>query len=151
MRKIYKSLDFRKYETEVWELKNIDGLEAKNSQLLQHIDQLKEKYKGLLANIFTFGQIKKLVDADKRICWSSEHIGSAIALRSVSPKAYQYVWTNNYPLSAMSTLRCWVPKVDVSEKILKPVVTIIKRKPPILVKWKEFVCLPLTKSVYQIK
>jgi hypothetical protein len=44
----------------------------------------------LLARIFTSGQIKKLSNPDRNIQWSPEDIGTAISLRSVSPKAYRY-------------------------------------------------------------
>jgi len=56
--------------------------------------------------VFTPGQVKKLMfSKDKRIKWSAEDISSAIALRSVSAKAYNYLReVKKIPLPCIQTL-----------------------------------------------
>lgn len=64
----------------------------------------------ILHTVFTPGQVKKIVSANKsRIKWTIEDIISAIALRSVSARAYNYLrGVQKIPLPCVATLRNWV-------------------------------------------
>jgi len=80
--------------------------------------------------VFTPGQVKKLMfSKDKRIKWSAEDISSAIALRSVSAKAYNYLReVKKIPLPCIQTLRNWNANFDVQPGILKDVLKIMHIK-----------------------
>lgn len=119
-------IDFRAQD-EIQELKEkLKSLENEKSELSNKM----KHYDDVLANIFTEGQIKKLLYSEKakKMHWSPDDIASAISLRSVSPKAYRYLRANNYPLPAMSTLRKWVSNFNVDQGILKNVLTLMKKK-----------------------
>src|SRR5580765_2930495 len=64
----------------------------------------------MLHTIFISGQVKKIISANKsRIKWTIEDITSAIALRSVSARAYNYLrGVKKIPLPCVATLRKWV-------------------------------------------
>lgn len=84
-----------------------------------------------MKKVFSQGQIIKLLGSEtsnKRIRWLPEDITSAISLRSVSPKAYRYLRDNNYPLSALSTLRKWVLNIDISPGIFKTIINLMNNK-----------------------
>lgn len=79
----------------------------------KEIDKVKETQKiatDALHKFFTPGQIKILMSTNNstRIKWSSEDIISAIALRSLSPKAYRFLRkVRKMPLPCISTLNNW--------------------------------------------
>lgn len=60
----------------------------------------------ILHTIFTPGQVKKIISANEsRIKWTIEDITSAIALRSVSARAYNYLReVLKIPLPCVATL-----------------------------------------------
>lgn len=61
-----------------------------------------------------------------RIKWSSEDIISAIALRSLSPKAYTYLRSvKKIPLPCAATLHNWVASFNVAPGILTDVIKIM--------------------------
>lgn len=94
------------------ELKEIEM--RKQNRLLQTL--IKNKVYKILTPIFTPGQIYKLLHPkQKSVKWAEEDMVSAIALRSVSPKAYRYLRKEGYPLPALNTLRKWAAKVDIEE------------------------------------
>lgn len=102
-----------------------------------------------MAKVFSKGQIRKLLETnvEKRIRWSPEDMTAAISLRSVSPKAYRYLRTNNYPLPAMSTLRRWISKIDVNPGILKTVISLMEKKADYLEK-NERLCVLTFDEIY---
>lgn len=65
------------------------------------IKNTETKASHILRIIFTPGQVKRLMSpSNNRIMWSDEDISSAIALRSVSAQAYNYLRdVRNIPLS----------------------------------------------------
>lgn len=90
---------------------------------------MEKKVYEILQNVFTSQQIHKLMNPQKkRVKWGIEDITSAIALRSVSPKAYRYLKKNNYPLPWLSTLRNWVSCLDLTEGVLLKILALMKRK-----------------------
>ncbi|XP_071643599.1 uncharacterized protein [Temnothorax longispinosus] len=98
------------------------------------IDKLKESLKtttDALHKLFTPGQIKILMspNANPRIRWSSEDITSAIALRSLSPKAYRFLRNvKKLPLPSISILQNWCATFNVQPGILKDVFKIMEDK-----------------------
>lgn len=110
---IYKNFFCRKVEQdEIWELKaKLSTLEKENETLIEHLRNSESKIKhfeAMFGKIFTSGQMKRILDPDnKRLQWSSEDIASAISLQRVSPKAYLYLRSLNYPLPALTTLQKW--------------------------------------------
>ncbi|CAH0548841.1 unnamed protein product [Brassicogethes aeneus] len=90
--------------------KKIKTLEEENVKLKQEVEDAKnvtiKRYEDALAQVFTPGQIEKLLNPNKEIDWTSEEIASAISLYSVSPLAYRYlILAHNYPLPEILTLR----------------------------------------------
>lgn len=64
-----------------------------------------------------------------RIKWSSEDIISAIALRSLSPKAYTYLRNvKKFPFPCAATLHNWVASFNVAPGILIDVIKIMTDK-----------------------
>jgi len=62
----------------------------------------------ILHTVFTSGQVKKIVANKSRVKWTIEDITSAIALRSVNARAYNYLReVRKIPLPCVSTLRNW--------------------------------------------
>lgn len=61
----------------------------------------------ILCRIFAPGQVKKLMSPmNRRIIWTIEDIRSAVALRSVSSKAYVYLReVQKIPLPCIATLK----------------------------------------------
>jgi hypothetical protein len=107
-------------ESEVCELREkVKRLELENLSLLT--DQLKiakvnqkKEVETILGRVFTPGQMKKLMNPEKKsIKWCPEDISSAISFRSVTPKGYRYLRTNNHPLPGLSTLRTWAATFDI--------------------------------------
>lgn len=83
----------------------------------------------MLKKIFTPKQIDLLLHEKKsKVKWSIEDIASAIALRSLSPKAYRYLRKNNFPLPGLSTLKEWASRLDLSVGVLKDILTLMKNK-----------------------
>ncbi|KAL3288127.1 hypothetical protein HHI36_002576 [Cryptolaemus montrouzieri] len=75
-----------------------------------------------LEKIFTNGQLKRIMQPEKKWCrWTPEDIASAISLSSVTPKGYRYLRKNGHPLPALSTLRKWAATISVSQGILSDV------------------------------
>lgn len=62
----------------------------------------------------------------KRVRWSAEDISSAISLYSAGSKSYRLLRSKGFPLPAMSTLRKWSGKIDLSRGILNPVLKLLK-------------------------
>lgn len=128
-------------------------LEEQNKELSRQVKEVKDvterKYEEALAAVFTPGQIKKLIHPEKgkKIRWTPEDIASAISLRSVSPKAYRYLRANNYPLPALSTLRSWVSSFDMSQGLLKNVISLMKNKSAVLTE-TERICVLSFDEVY---
>lgn len=117
-----------------------ENLHVKNdaAKHLHELQQLQENIKknaetiafDALRKVFTSGQIKRIMSPNiKRVTWSTEDICSAIALRSVSAKAYHYLRTvKNVPLPCVQTLRNWSVNFTVKPGILKDVVQIMQNK-----------------------
>lgn len=126
-------------------IKENEKLQQKNKELNTEVGQLKEQMKediqkeakeiaaDTLRKVFTPGQIKRLMLPNNvRTKWSTEDIISAIALRSLSPRAYRYLRnTKQIPLPAFSTLQNWVASFHILPGILQEVLQImsIKGKP----------------------
>lgn len=116
--------------------KEMESLKMEYSKLARELEETKNTvkwYDTALSTVFSKGQIRKLFainEGNRNITlrWSSEDIASTISLRSVSPKAYRYLRARNYPLPALSTLRRWASKFDISQGILKSVLTLMKKK-----------------------
>lgn len=90
--------------------------------------ETKKQCEVVLGKLFSPGQIKKLMNPEKTIRWSPTDIASAISLRSVSPKAYRYLRSLQYPLPALSTLRKWASTIEIIPGILKSVISLMKKK-----------------------
>lgn len=81
------SFYFRKYEIEISELKKkVQGLEAANGLLQRQMKEITDKYKCMLKKVFTPGQIKKLVQEERRLRWSSEDIASLCKEKNIFKK-----------------------------------------------------------------
>jgi len=66
-------------------------LEVKNRQISKFKNKEK-KYKAILDNVFTPGQVRILCNPNQKSAkWSAEDISRAISLRSISPKAYKFL------------------------------------------------------------
>lgn len=87
-----------------------------------------ELHKRALINIFTPGQIKKLLNPELRPTWSFTDISNAISIYSSGPRAYRQLLKKKYPLPAISTLKAWTKKIKIKPGILKQVIKIIKSK-----------------------
>lgn len=84
-----------------------------------------------LRKVFTIGQLKMLISQNSktRVRWSAEDITSAIALKSLSPKAYRYLRNvKKMPLPCVSTLYNWCATFTIPLGILKDVLQIMKEK-----------------------
>lgn len=83
----------------------------------------------ILHFIFTPAQVKRIVSPQNRINWSIEDISSAIALRSVSARAYNYLREiRKFPLPCVTTLRTWVSQFQANPGILHNVLKIMQIK-----------------------
>jgi len=79
--------------------------------------------------VFTSRQIKRIMSPNSSHTWSTEDISSAIALRSVSARAYNYLRTmKNVSLPCVQTLRNWSAHFNVKSGILKSVIQIMQNK-----------------------
>lgn len=84
--------------------------------------------KKILSKCFTPGQIRCLLRGNKRVKWSSEDIANALALRSLSRKAYDYLRGRNIPLPGRSTLQKWTRQYSCRPGILKEVLSLLKAR-----------------------
>lgn len=107
----------------------------KNLYDLQQLQENVEKNAETIAydafrKIVTPGQIKSIMSPkSSRVSWSAEDISSAIALRSVSARAYNYLRTvKNIPLPCVQSLRNWSAHFNVKPGILKDVMQIMQSK-----------------------
>lgn len=124
-------------------------LETKNKSIFEELSKIKHesgnvevKVQNILLKVFSPGQVKTLLNPNKRIKWSSEDIACAISLRSVSAKAYRYLRNKlKYPLPALSTLRRWISKLDCSPGILNQVLLIMKNNGKTLNDFEKLTCL----------
>ncbi|XP_025156702.1 uncharacterized protein LOC109503694 [Harpegnathos saltator] len=105
-----------------------------NASMIQvmEIDKRKEANKiviNTLRKVLTLGQVKSIMSPNNiRKKWLSEDI-SAIALRSLSPKAYRYLRNiKKMPLPCESPLQNWVASFSISPGILKDVLRIMHDK-----------------------
>lgn len=113
--------------------KELGEEKTKNKRLSKELKQtsklIERKVNEILLPIFTSGQIRKLLHPNKkRVIWSREDIASAIALRSVSPKAYRYLRKKNHPLPGLSTLRKHAAKVNIQEGVVDSIIESMKSK-----------------------
>lgn len=85
-----------------------------------HSSKFNNKFHRLLKPFFTLTQINYFLNSNKKITkWSEDDICSAIALRSISPKAYKYLkYKKKIPLPCISTLNKWVKDIKVEPGIL---------------------------------
>lgn len=99
-------------------------------QLNENIKNAETKASDILRMVFTPGQVKKLMSpSNNRIMWSAEDISSAIALWSVSARAYNYLRdVKNIPLPCVQTLRNWSATFNVKPGILHNVLQIMQIK-----------------------
>jgi predicted nuclease with TOPRIM domain len=86
---------YNRLESEVCELREklkrleLENLSVTDQLKIANVNQKKE-VETILGRVFTPGQIKKLMNPEKkRIKWSPEDISSAISFRSVTPKGYR--------------------------------------------------------------
>ena len=130
-----KICKFFRFQNEILELKKQLSSERKTNKLLQkNLKRLQKENKSAiksavhdtLKTVFIPKQIYKFMNPNKKkIKWGIEDI---TALRSASPKAYRYLKKNNYPLPGLFTLRNWASTLNLSEGILKDILTLMKRK-----------------------
>ena len=112
-------------------MKEYEELKIRYEKLIANQEKViaqkaKERVNEILSPIFTPGQIKKLLHPNQTtVKWSSEDIASAIALRSVSPKAYRYLKNNKIPLPALSTLRKWASKINIKDGVIDSVLSLM--------------------------
>lgn len=101
--------------------------ELKNISQTTQTSEVETQVKKLLGEIFSPGQIKALMNRNKKVHWNSEDISCAISLRSVSAKAYRYLRNKlKFPLPALSSLRRWVSTFECSSGILKHVILLME-------------------------
>lgn len=107
----------------------IQQLEQENCQLKDTCETERIAYDALQL-VFTPGQIKKLMSPHiTRVNWTAEDISSAIALKAVSGKAYDYLRiVKKIPLPCVQTLRNWSVNFNVQPGLLENVLQIMQRK-----------------------
>lgn len=107
--------------------KNI--LKVKDRQISKS-ENKEKKYKGILDNVFTPGQVRILCNSNQKSAkWSAEDISRAISLRRISLKAYKFLRNSTgIPFPAMSTLRTWAQKFDIRQGVLNDALAIMKNK-----------------------
>ena len=89
--------------------------------------EVEAKVTSILAEYFTPGQIRCILNKDKKIQWSQEDIAAAISLKSAGSKAYRYLrYKLKYPLPHISTLRKWATSFDCGPGILHSVLSLMK-------------------------
>ena len=132
----------RNYEN-YWE-KKFNELQKKYDDIQRENEKIEEENRRLVKKLnekndlvtigtaskklFTPGQIRRLIK-QKRVCWSSDDIASAISLRSVSPKAYRYLrQTCKFPFPDLRTLRRWAHTFDISPGLLKNVALLMEKQ-----------------------
>lgn len=127
--------------------KAIANLSEKNEELQKNLAETRKTDSEIASDtlriVFTLGQIRKLTSSkNKRIRWSAEDISSAIALRSLSSRAYNYLReAKNFPLPCVQTLRNWITKFSVQPGILKDVLEIMANKAHQLSKLEKLIVL----------
>lgn len=97
----------------------------------KNADKSKVEYAtNILRTVFTPGQVKKILPNNtRRIKWTVEDITSAIALRSVGSKSYNYLRdVKNIPLPCVSTLRNWISNFQLKPGTLHEVLHIMSIK-----------------------
>lgn len=115
--------------------KENEQLKIKLRQKCKTIDSMKRDMQksaektatNILRTVFTPGQVKKLISpSSRRIVWTLEDVRSAIALRSVSSKAYVFLReVQKIPLPCIATLKKWVANFSLKPGILREVVRIM--------------------------
>lgn len=97
------------------QIKELQTSVTQNAPITQKMERnIQKKAEDIAVNalrkVFTPGQIRSLMSSRNiRIKWSSEDIISAIALRSLSPKAYTYLRSvKKILLPCAATLHNWI-------------------------------------------
>lgn len=112
----------RKPEEEKMLIERLEAVRKENEQLKQTIKEMEKDANirgeqtaiNILQSICIRTQIKRIM-GQKRTNWSIEDITSAIALRSVSARAYNYLReVRKMPLPCTSTLRRWISEFELS-------------------------------------
>lgn len=85
-----------------------------------------EKRQDLVGKLFSSEQMKKLEGSKCRLRWSVEDISKAMVIYSAGPRGYRMLLKKGYPFPAVSTLRCWLKKIQIAPGILKQVFNIMK-------------------------
>lgn len=118
-------------------LERIKVLEKENEQLTQMMKRIDKDANirgeqiatNILNSIFTPGQVRRILFQQNKKNWSAEDITSAIALRSVSARAYNYLReVRKIPLPSVTTLRRWISEFQVNHGILHEVLKIMQIK-----------------------
>lgn len=104
------------------------------------IKELKKKLDGLHGNItsrirenlkkhFSQSQVNSMLEGKRVTHWQEEDICRAVALRSLSSKAYSFLRKQvSFPLPSVSTINRWVMKLDVECGVLLSVLHLLKQK-----------------------
>ena len=110
----------------------IKHLKARVRMLLR--DRAKEPKKmpeisGGIGKYFTQAQIRRASHGKRKIKWKEEDVRSALTLRTISRKAYDYLRTvRGFPLPGMSTLRRWVKAVHCEPGILDSAISLMAHR-----------------------
>ncbi|KAF4530613.1 hypothetical protein B566_EDAN018701, partial [Ephemera danica] len=103
--------------------------------------KVKEELERKLKNIFTPGQMRALLSG-KRVRWNAEDITPALALHSLSAKAYKYLRNSmNVPLPCVSTLRRWTRKLPCDPGIQHDILNLMKMKSDTMMDHEKIVVL----------
>ncbi|XP_035212976.1 uncharacterized protein LOC118186912 isoform X2 [Stegodyphus dumicola] len=115
------------------------SLEKCRRLIKKHAKEKLEFTKSILSKIFTPGQIKILLGA-KRVVWNSKDFVAAIALRTVSRKAYIYLKNQmKIPLPGLSTLRKWESKLSFQRGLQSVALELVNNKGKELTEVSEIV------------
>lgn len=105
----------------------ISNMKKMKQTMKKQIDFSNQKTQEILAQCFTPGQIKRLLKK-KRTTWTEDDIIHSLALRSISPKAYNFLRKQGYPFPAVSILKRWVKHFSCRQGILHDVIYVMKEK-----------------------
>ncbi|EFA11760.1 Transposable element P transposase-like Protein [Tribolium castaneum] len=81
----------------------------------------------VLKQFLTENQIALLLRTNKKVNWKDDEIAIAFTIRYYSKQCYLYLRDKlHYPLPALSSLRRWASKINLSQGILKNILILLK-------------------------
>lgn len=157
---LLKAINSNLYQEVLQLKKQVSNLVRDNMQLKKELENSKQNeqksfqkatdyLKDTLRGKFSSAQVDSLITGKPVTRWKEEDISTAITLRSLSSKAYNFLRTKMIPLPSTTTINRWVSDMPVEPGILDSVLTMLKHQSETMTEAERLCTLSLDETSVQ--